>query len=144
MSSPSFEDACRACDAANARGTNFVASFEVLAVACKDIGKEAVASKAKDLLRIIVCSAPMCCTASRIKAVRSVAIRVLESGPAAAALLATGLVKGSSIYAHKFGPFNSFMSPLCTALTLHQLRGTRPFPEPQVNFVTFLLTVLLP
>ena len=101
MTSPTFEDACRRCDAANANGINFVSSFGALAAMCKDLGKETVASKAKDLLRVIVCSAPMCCSASRVKAVRSVAICVLESGPAAAGLLATGLIKGSSIYAHK-------------------------------------------
>ncbi len=107
MSAPTFEEACRGCDAASAHGTNFVASFGVLAAVCKDIGKESVASKAKELLRIILSAAPMCCTAGRIKAVRSVAICVLDSGPAAAALLATGLIKGSSIYAYKSSPFTS-------------------------------------
>jgi hypothetical protein len=101
MTKPTFEDACRSCDSANAGGINFVVSFGALAAMCKDIGKDAVASKAKELLRIILCSAPVCCNASRIKAVRSVAICVLESSPAAAGLLATGLIKGSSIYAHK-------------------------------------------
>jgi hypothetical protein len=101
MTTPTFVDACRSCDASIARGNNFVASFGTLAAVCKDMGKEDVASKAKELLRIILCSAPMCCSASRIKAVRSVAICVLDSGPSAAGLLATGLIKGSSIYAHK-------------------------------------------
>ena len=104
MSTPTFEDACRSCDAASAHGTNFVGSFGALATLCKGIGSEFVASKAKELLRIILCSAPMCSSSSRIKAVRSVAICVLESGPSAAALLATGLLKGSSIYAHKSEP----------------------------------------
>jgi len=111
---PSFEDACRACDAASAHGTNFVASFRNLAAICKDMGNEAVAAKAKDLLRIILCSAPMCSTTSRVKAVRSVALCVLDSGPAAAALLATGLIKGSSIYAHKLHPRPAFTLKRCS------------------------------
>jgi hypothetical protein len=132
MATPSFEDACRACDAASANGTNFVTSFQNLASICKDIGNEAVAAKAKDLLRIILCSAPMCSTASRVKAVRSVAICVLESGPAAASLLSTGLIKGSSIYAHKSHP-RPLMPLSATPLTVLQLRWSRPVLATQVR-----------
>ena len=132
MATPSFEDACRACDAASANGTNFVTSFRNLASICKDIGNEAVAAKAKDLLRIILCSAPMCSTASRVKAVRSVAICVLESGPAAASLLSTGLIKGSSIYAHKSHP-RPLMPLSATPLTVLQLRWSRPVLATQVR-----------
>lgn len=141
MTTPTFEDACRSCDAANAHGINFVASFGALAVVCKDIGSEAVASKAKDLLRIILCSAPMCCNASRIKAVRGVAICVLESGPAAAVLLATGLIKGSSIYAHKYCSFTSSLALRTATLTSCQLRRARALLAPQVGRVTRLCRV---
>ena len=128
MAAPTFEDACRNCDAAIALGSNFIASFRALAAVCKDMGQEAVASKAKDLLRIILCSAPMCCNASRIKSVRSVAVCVLDSGPAAAALLSTGLIKGSGVYAHKSPPSTTALhAMLCNLDDLGSFAGRSLF-----------------
>jgi hypothetical protein len=138
MSTPTFEDACRACDYASTHGTNFIASFRALAAICRDIGQEAVASKAKDLLRLILCSAPLCCTAKHTKVVRSVAICVLESGPAASALLATGLIKGSSIYAHKFNPRACCLVIRTHSLSIISFAGRALFLHLRLDALLFL------